>query len=127
MNSKVTLPILFGILIIGFGQYAIAEEFEKETFIAVDEEEFKQPASKYNYQEITVIGYIEEYTRGTPVTIVLINPDDTEEEISTMASKNGDIYTLLHFTSDAQIGTYFVIMKYVDEEVAFTSFEILEN
>jgi len=127
MQSKVIIPMLFGILFVGGIQFAFAEELEKETFIAVDEEEFEQPQSKYNYHEVTVIGFIKDYTRGEPVSILIISPDDSEETINTYASKKGDIYTLLHLTSESQIGTYFVILKYHDEELEFTSFEILEH
>lgn len=125
--NKVIIPMLLGILFIGTMQITFAEEIEKETFVAVDEEEFYQPQSKYNYHEITIIGYIEDYNRGEKIELVLINPDDSEEIITTFASKKGDIYTLLHFTSESQIGSYSLILKYHDEEVGFTSFEILEN
>lgn len=126
MQSKVIIPMLFGILFVGAMQFAFADEL-KETFVAVDDEEFEQPKSKYNYHEITIIGFIEDYSRGEKIDILLINPDDSEEIITTFASKKGDIYTLLHFTSESQIGSYFVILKFHDEEIAFTSFEILEN
>lgn len=118
--------MLLGILVIGVTQHAFAEELEKVTFIAVDEEKFEQPQSKYNYQEITIIGYIEEYARGSQVTITIINPDETEEVISTYASKKGQIYTLLHVTDDSQIGAHNMILKYEGLEIASTSFEILE-
>lgn len=119
--------MLLGIVVIGITQFAFAEELEKVTFIAVDEEKFEQPQSKYNYQEITIIGYIEDYTRGSQITITIISPDETEEEISTYASKKGDIYTLLHVTDDSQIGIHNIILKYQDAEISSTSFEILEN
>ncbi len=127
MHSKVILPILLGVFVIGITQVAFAEETEKVTFIAVDEEEFEQPKSKYNYQEITIIGYIEDYHRGDKVSIFIIYPDESTEELSTMASKKGDIYTLLHITSDSQIGEHKVILNYHGEEIASTTFEILEN
>ncbi len=117
LDTKVILPILFGISIIGVTQFTFAEEIEeaieKVSFITVDEEEFKQPKTKYDYQELTIIGYVENYTRGDKVNISKISPDNSEEEITTFASKKGDIYTLLHFTSDAQIGIYELILKYL--------------
>ncbi len=102
-----------------------AEELEKVTYIAVDEEKFEQPQSQYKYQEITILGYIEDYHRGERVTIVITSPDESQEEINTYATKKGDIYTLLHITSDSQIGIHQVILKYHDTEIASTSFEIL--
>jgi len=119
--------MLIGILFIGIMQITFADEIEKETFVTVNEEEFSKPQAKYNYHEITIIGYIEDYHRGQKVDLVLINPDDSEETITTFASKKGDIYTLLHFNSESQIGSYFLILKYNDEEIGFTSFEILKN
>jgi len=126
MHSKVILPVLLGILIIGITQFAFAGELEKTTFIEVDEEEFAQPQSKYKYQEITIIGHIEDYHRGDMVTITIIYPDETELDFNTFASKRGDIYTLLHFTHESQIGTHMVFLEY-GGEIAFTMFEILEN
>ena len=123
MHSKVILPVLLGILIIGITQFAFAEEF---MFITVDEDEFVQPQSRHHYQEITIIGHVEDYHRGDRVTITISYPDGTEEEINTYASKKGDIYTLLHITHDSQIGTHMLFLEYGDE-LAITSFEILEN
>ena len=126
MQSKARLTILAGILVIGISQFTFAEEpHEKEAYIAVDVEEFDQPQNRYSYQEITIIGYVPDYSRGEKGTITIINPSESEEEISTFASKKGDIYTLLHITHDSQIGMHQVILKYHDEEIASTSFEIL--
>ena len=126
MQLSVVLPILLGIMIVGLIQFSYAEE-EKTTFIAVDEEQFKQPQSKYNYQEITIIGYVEDYSRGQKVTIVISNPDESEQEMEIFASKKGEVYTLLHVTNDSQIGIHDVTMIYGGVEIASTSFEILEN
>ena len=102
-----------------------AEE-AKITHIEVDDEKFQQPSSKYNYQEIVFFGFVEDYNRGQQVTIKIISPDNSEEEINTYASKKGEIYTLLHITGDSQIGVHQVILKYQDIEIAATSFEIIE-
>ncbi|NQV39297.1 MAG: hypothetical protein HQ505_01955 [Nitrosopumilus sp.] len=125
MQSKIILPVLLGILIVGITQFAFAEE-AKVTYIGIDEEKFQQPSSKYNYQEIVFFGYVEGYSRGEQVTINIISPDNSEDEINTYASKKGEIYTLLHITNDSQIGVHQVILKYHDIEIASTSFEILE-
>jgi hypothetical protein len=125
MQNKVILPVLLGILIVGITQFTFAEEV-KVTHIEVDDEEFQQPSSKYNYQEIVFFGFIEDYNRGEQVTIKIISPDNSEEEINTYASKKGEIYTILHITNDSQIGVHQVILKYHSIEMASTSFEILE-
>ena len=128
LQNKVILPILVGILVIGITQFAFAEEVYQETsYIAVDEEKFEQPTSKYNYQEITITGHIADYSRGVNVTILIIDPNGSEEEINTFASKKGDIYTLLHITWYSEVGEHKVILKYKGEEIASTSFEILES
>ena len=128
MQSKAILTILAGILVIGISQFTFAEEpHEKEAYIAIDVEKFDQPQTRYSYQEITIIGYVPDYSRGQTVTITIINPSESEEEINTIASKKGTIYTLLHITHDSQIGIYQLILKYQNEEIAFTSFEIIEN
>ncbi len=128
LQNKVILPILVGILVIGITQFSFAEETYQETsYIAVDEEKVEQPKSRYNYQEITILGHIADYNRGENVTILIISPSESEEEINTLASKKGNIYTLLHITQDSQIGIHQIILKHNGEEVATTSFEILEN
>jgi len=126
MHSKVILSILLGVLAVGITQFAFAQESENTTYIAVDEEKFEQPASKYNYQEITIFGYVEDYARGDSITITIVYPDESEEEIKTYASKKGDIYTLLHITHDSQIGTHMIFLDY-GTEIAYTTFEILES
>ena len=125
--NKVILPILLGIITIGVTQFAFAEVYQETSYIAVDEEKFEQPTSKYYYQEITITGHIADYSRGANVSILIIDPNGSEDEINTFASKKGDIYTLLHITQDSQIGIHQVILKHNGEEIASTSFEILEN
>ena len=125
MQNKVILPVLLGILIVGITQFAFAEE-AKVSHIEVDDEKFQQPSSKYNYQEIVFFGFVEDYNRGQQVTLKIISPDNSEEDINTYASKKGEIYTLLHITNDSQIGVHQVLLKYNDIEIAATSFEILE-
>ena len=127
MQSKIILSALMGILVIGISQFAFAEELEKITYIAVDEEKFEQPSSKYNYQEIVFLGFVEDYSRGEQVTITIISPDESENEINTYASKKGEIYTLLHITNESQIGVHQVNLQYHGVEIASTTFEILEN
>jgi hypothetical protein len=124
-QSKIILPVPLRIMIVGITQFAFAEK-AKITHMGVDEEQFQQPSSKYNYQKIVFLGYVEDYSRGEQVTISIIAPDNSEEEIHTYASKKGEIYTLLHITSDSQVGVHQVILKYCDIEIASTSFEILE-
>ena len=127
MQSKAILTILVGIIVIGISQFTFAEEpHEKEAYIAIDVEKFDQPQTRYSYQEITIIGYVPDYSRGEKVTITVINPSESEEEINTFASKKGNVYTLLHVTHDSQIGVHQVILKYHEEEIASTSFEILK-
>lgn len=128
MHSKAILPILVGIIVIGVTQVSFAEEeFQKKSYIIVDVEKFEQPISRYYYQEITITGEIVDYHRGENVIIIIISPSESEEEITTIASKKGKIYTLLHITQDSQIGVHQVILKFRNVEIATTSFEILEN
>ena len=125
MHSKVILPILLVIAVIGISQSTFAEE-EMETYIAIDIEEFAQPDSKYDYQEITIIGHAQEYMRGDNITLTIVYPDESEEELNTYATKKGDIYTLIHITQDSQIGTHMIFLDY-GMDLAYTSFEILES
>ena len=125
MQNKVILPILLGILVIGITQFAFAEEIKKTARISVDAEEFEQPQTKYNPQEITISGKIAGYLRGENVTIIVVNPSESEKEINVYASKKGNFQTLLYITEESQIGIHQVILIYQGGEVASTSFEIL--
>ena len=126
MQIKIILPILIGILVAGVTQI-VFEELEKATYIAVDKEQFEQPQSKYNYQQITIIGYVENYTRGDMINIGIIYPDESQEEINTYGTKKGEINTLFQINVDSQIGIHKVVLKYNGLELASTSFEVLEN
>lgn len=127
LSSKVILPLLLGIVAIGLMQFTFAEELEEGTFVTVDEEKFKQPQSKYTYQQLIISGFIEDYSRGSLITFVIISPDESQIEISTYAARNGEIYMPYHITDDSEIGIHQIILIYHDEEIAFTSFEILDN
>lgn len=127
MHNKVILSMVLGVLVIGITQFSFAEVYQETASIVVDVEEFEQPTSKYDYQEITIVGNIPDYSRGQNVTLIIIDPNGSEEEINIFASKKGDIYTLLHITWDSKVGVHEVILKYEDEEVAYASFEILES
>ena len=128
MHRKVILTILVGIMVIGISQFTFAEEpHEKRAYIALDVAEFDQPQTRYSYQEITITGHVPDYSRGQTATITIINPSGSEEVINTFASKKGNIHTILHMTYYSQIGVHQVILKYFDEEIASTSFEVLEK
>jgi len=118
----VVLSILFGVIMIG--NYAYAEELDE--YIRIDLEKFVKPESARDYQEITITGHVNGYTRGDNIVITIISPDKSEEEISTYASRDGDVYTLLHMTEESQIGNYKMILKYDGTERASTEFEIME-
>lgn len=105
------------------GNYAYAEELDE--YIGIDLEKFVKPESARDYQEITITGHVNGYTRGDNIVITIISPDKSEEEISTYASRDGDVYTLLHMTEESQIGNYKMILKYDDIERASTEFEIM--
>lgn len=127
LSSNVILPVLLGIIVIGFTQFSFAEELESATFIAVNEEKFEQPQSRHSYQQVIIFGYIEDYSRGSQITFVIIAPNESQIEMTTYAARNGEIYTPIHITDDSQIGVHQLILKYQDEEIASTLFEILEN
>jgi len=127
MHKKVILPIIIGVLVVGITQFVFAEELEKTTFIAVDKERLQQPQSKYNSEQIIISGHLEDYTRGDDVFVIIIHPDQSQNEIQTHATKKGEIYTLFDISNDSQIGVHQVILKYRDMELASTSFEIIEK
>lgn len=127
MHSKVILPMLLVIFVIGVTQFAFAEESVTRTYVAVSEEKIDRPKSTYDPEEIIITGYIKDYLRGGEVKIIIISPDKSEENVNTYASKRGDIYTLYQITKETQFGIHQVILKYNGAEIASTSFEILDN
>ena len=127
LSSKVILPLLLGIVAIGLMQFTFAEGLEERTFVKIDEEKFKQPQSKHSYQQLIISGFIEDYSKGSSITFIIISPDESQIEISTYAARNGEIYMPHHITDDSEIGVHQLILMYHDEEIASTSFEILDN
>jgi len=124
---KAILIILVGIMVIGVSQFSFAEEYQKTTRITVDVEKFEQPETRYDQQDIIISGKIADYLRGQNVTIIIINPSESEKELNVYASKKGNFQMLLQITQESQIGIHQVILKYQGEEVASTSFEILAS
>ena len=127
LKKKILFSILIGILVIGLTQSSLSSESKETSRISVDIEEFQQPTSKYDSQLIRIVGHVADYSRGENVNIVLIKPNDAEEEINIFASKKGNFQTLIEITQDSQIGIHELVLKYQGEERAFTLFNILEN
>lgn len=127
LKKKTIFLVLVGFLIIGLTQTSISEESQETSRISVDVEEFQQPTSKYDSQQIRIVGHIADYSRGEMVSIIIIKPNDTQEEINTFASKRGNFQTLIEITQDSQIGIHELVLNYQGEERAFTLFNILEN
>ena len=127
MINKIIFSVLVGVLVIGLTQTSISEESNETSRISVDIEEFQQPTSKYDSQQIRIVGHIADYSRGENVSIIMIKPNDAQEEINTFASKKGNFQTFIQITQDSQIGIHELILNYHGEEIAFTLFNILEN
>jgi hypothetical protein len=125
--NKIIFSVLVGVLVIGLTQTSISEESNETSRISVDIEEFQQPTSKYDSQQIRIVGHIADYSRGENVSIIMIKPNDAQEEINTFASKKGNFQTFIQITQDSQIGIHELILNYHGEEIAFTLFNILEN
>jgi hypothetical protein len=121
------LPSLFGIVFLGLlvSSSIFAEEIDE--FIMLDLEKAERPETSSKYQEIVVIGYVKDYVRGDNIELLIITPDGTEKKISTYATKKGEVYTLLHFTKESQIGIYKITLIYNEIERASTNFEMIEK
>ena len=126
MHSKAIFSISLGILAVGLIQIGFAEEFDNTTFIVIDNQEFEQPETRHSVQEIKISGHVDDYFRGDVITLVIVYPDGSEEEISIYGSKKGDIFTLLRITNESQIGTHMIFLDY-GADLAYTSFEIVES
>lgn len=127
LKKKIIFSILVGILAIGLTQVSLSEESKETSHIAVDTEEFQQPNSKYDPQQIRIVGHIVDYSRGENVNIIMIKPNGVQEEINIFATKKGNFQTLIQITEDSQIGIHELILNYHEEDIAFTLFKILEN
>ena len=127
MKKKIAFSILAGVLVIGLTQISISEETKENSRIYVDLEEFQQPTSKYDPQQIKIFGHVADYSRGDNVQIIIREPNGGEEEINTFASKKGNFQTLTKITYESQVGIHELILIYQGEERAFTLFKILEN
>ena len=90
-------------------------------------ENLSNPNQNTTIKKLQFFGYVEEYNRGDQVTIIIVYPDKSQEEMGVFASKKGDIYTLLHVTHDSQVGMHQIILQYGGANIATTTFQILEN
>ncbi len=88
---------------------------------------FKVPRSTYHPQEIKITGQVADYLKGNLVYIIIISPDDIEEELKIHATNRGDFYTMLYMTETSQVDTRQVIIQYHDSEIASTSFVVTYN
>lgn len=125
MNTKIILPVLLGIIAISITQFTFAEE--GESFIMADTEQIEQPNSRYNSEQITLFGYVNNYTRGLEVGITLTHPNGVVEELNTYATKDGEIYMIIQVNGESQIGVHQITLKYEGVELASTTFEVLEK
>lgn len=128
MQNKTIVFLLLGITIVGFIGLSpnVFAEDEEDEFITTDVDKVVKPQSVSKYEEITILGHVNDYSRGNNVFLIIVNPDGTQEELSTYASKKGDIYTLLHLTEKSQVGIYEIILMYDEIERASTNFEVTE-
>ena len=126
LKKKIIFSILVGIVVIGLTQSSLSEESIETSRIGVDTEEFQQP-TKYDPQQIRIVGHIADYSRGENVNIIMIKPNGAQEEINIFATKKGNFQTLIQITQDSQIGIHELILNYHGEDIAFTLFNVLEN
>jgi len=127
MNSKIILPVLLGIITVSITQFTFADELETFSFIMADTEQVEQPKSRYNSEQVTLYGYVDNYTRGLEVGIILTHPDGEIEELNTYATKDGEIYMIIQIDGESQIGVHQVSLYYEGAELASTTFEVLEK
>jgi len=104
------------------------KEFEGvETTGTIKLSEREVPIPKpYQKSEIKISGEIEDYERGTAVTMIVENPDGSTEEYNVSATKDGSYTTQVFLDDNAEPGTYKVTTLYGTTTIGITSFDITQ-
>lgn len=121
------LLLFVGLISLDLNIHDVLAETKENEFLKLNLASGIKPQSIGQYLEIVAVGHINNYTRGTVVSILVVNPDQTYENLSTYATRDGDVYALIHFTEKSQVGIYKTILMYENSEIASAIFELIDK
>ncbi len=88
--------------------------------------EFKLP-NKGQTTEITLTGKVVNYNRGTSIKVIVTHPDNSKNEHSLLATKDGNYKGLLTLKNDSLIGKYEIAVDYLGTPLGNISFNVLKG
>ena len=77
--------------------------------------------------EIILSGSIENQKRGIPLSIILTNPDGTNQNFGASLTTSGSYKSIFTVNSDSLPGTYFLQLSYDDQNLGTLSFIVISE
>jgi len=78
-------------------------------------------------QEIILSGSVEHQKRGIPLSIILTNPDGTNQSFGASLGTSGSYRSIFTVNSDSLSGTYFLQLSYNDKNLGTLSFSVISE
>ena len=78
-------------------------------------------------KEIILSGSIEHQKRGTPLSIILTNPDGTNQNFAATLSNSGGYKSIFTVNSNSLSGTYFIQLSYDGKNLETLSFSVVSE
>ena len=75
--------------------------------------------------EVILTGSINGHKRGVPVAIILIGPDNTQNDFAVYPTSSGSYRTVFLIDSDFVVGQYNIRVLYQDVKIGSTSFDLV--
>ena len=78
-------------------------------------------------QEIILSGSVENQKRGIPLSIILTNPDGTNQSFGASLSNSGSYRSIFTVNPDSLPGTYFLKLSYAGQNLGTLSFSVISE
>ena len=124
-NSVIVFTFILVLVIIGSSFISVSASTGSSTnYGSLNIDKATVSISEFEPTIIQISGTIEDYLQGQRIFLEMIKPDDTSEEIQTIANKDGVFSIPLYLDSNWMAGNYQLSATYLDNEIGSASFLI---
>jgi len=124
-NSVIVFTFILVLVIIGSSFISVPASTGSSTnYGSLNIDKATVSISEFEPTIIQISGTIEDYLQGQRIFLEMIKPDDTSEEIQTIANKDGVFSIPLYLDSNWMAGNYQLSATYLDNEIGSASFLI---
>jgi len=124
-NSVIVFTFILVLVIIGSSFISVSASTGSSTnYGSLNIDKATVSISEFEPTIIQISGTIEDYLQGQRIFLEMIKPDDTSEEIQTIANKDGFFSIPLYLDSNWMAGNYQLSATYLDNEIGSASFLI---